>query len=605
MSGNTALPARKDLPVERTWDLEDIFSSIEEWEKAFASVSKRIPDMQQYQGKLSSSAGTLYEALQLDDSISIDLGRLVVYARMRYDEDTTNSFYQGLNERARQLIVQFKQVTSFMTPEILRMEEAEIQAFLDTHEGLQVYSHMFERLNEKRPHVLSEKEEELMARAGDVTGQSGNTFSMLNNADLRFPVIKDENGEEAELSQGRFIGFLQSSSRQVRQDAFQAMYDTYSQYENTFASTLAGSVKKNLFQSQVRGYSSAREAALSANHIPEIVYDQLVDTVNEHLHLLHRYVDIRKRVLELDELHLYDMYTPLVEDAGFNVDYEEAKELMVDGLQAMGPEYQSIVKEGLDDRWVDVDENQGKRSGAYSSGTYGTKPYILMNWQNNITNLFTLAHEFGHSVHSYYTRANQPFPYADYSIFVAEVASTTNEILLSRHLLDKESDPRKRLYLLNHFLEGFRGTVFRQTMFAEFEQLIHEKAAAGTPLTPDMLKEEYYALNQKYFGNNVTIDEEISWEWARIPHFYMNFYVYQYATGYSAAAALAEQIQDEGEPAVERFKDFLKAGNSDYPINVLKKAGVDMTSSDAVAKGMQAFEKTLDEVEQILQQIEA
>ncbi|PTL40179.1 oligoendopeptidase F [Alkalicoccus saliphilus] len=600
MAAPTKLPERKDIPKDRTWDLEDIFATDGEWEQSYSRVKNRIPEIAEYKGQLAESGKKLYEVLQKEDELSIELGLLFVYARMRYDEDTTNSFYQGLNEKARQLLVQLGEEASYITPEILSMPEEKIEKFLEEAPELELYGHALERLNKKRPHVLTEKEESLLAQVSDVTGASANTFSMLNNADLKFPSIEDEKGERVEVTQGRFIGFMQNDDRRVRRDAFKAMYDTYSSYHNTFASTLAGNVKKNIFSSKVRKYESARQAALSKNHIPEVVYDQLVSTVNDNLHLLHRYLDIRKKALGLEELHMYDLYTPIVKDVDFEVSYDEAKELMVEGLAQMGSEYQNIVKEGLNERWVDVEESAGKRSGAYSSGTYGTKPYVLMNWQDNINNLFTLAHEFGHSVHSYYTRKNQPYPYADYSIFVAEVASTTNEALLNSYLLNKETDKQRRLYLLNNFLEGFRGTVFRQTMFAEFEQLIHEKAEDGIPLTPAMLNETYYDLNKKYFGSEIVIDEEIAYEWSRIPHFYMNFYVYQYATGYSAATALAKQIQKEGEPAVKRFTDFLKAGNSDYPINVLKHAGVDMTSSEPIQQALDVFEETLNELENLM-----
>ncbi|AOM83375.1 Oligoendopeptidase F [Salisediminibacterium beveridgei] len=600
MMATSALPKREEIPVEKTWDLEDIFKTDDEWETLFEEISKEIPEIEKFQGTLSESAEQLYLALQFEDALSIKLGKLFVYARMRYDQDTTNSYYQGLHDRASQLVTKASKAGSFITPELLSIQEEKLQAFLEEKEELKLYEHAFERLNKKRPHVLSEKEESLLAQAGEVTSAASSTFGMLNNADLKFPTIKDEDGNETEVSHGRFIRFLQSDDRRVREDAFKAMYSTYTNFRNTFASTLSGNVKKNLFQASVRNYNNAREAAMSKNHIPEVVYDQLVNTVNKNLHLLHRYIDIRKRALGVDELHMWDLYTPIVKDVDMKVSYEEAKELMVEGLKPMGDEYVSIVQEGLNKRWVDVEENQGKRSGAYSSGTFGTKPYVLMNWQDDVNNLFTLAHEFGHSVHSYYTRKYQPFPYADYSIFVAEVASTTNEALLNHYLQNKETDKQRKLYLLNQFLEGFRGTVFRQTMFAEFEQLIHEKAEAGVPLTADSLSEWYYELNRKYFGDQLVIDDEIAMEWARIPHFYMNFYVYQYATGYSAATALAKQILNEGEPAVTRFVDYLKAGNSDYPIEVLKKAGVDMTSAEPVEQALKVFEETLNELEELM-----
>ncbi len=459
---------------------------------------------------------------------------------------------------------------------------------------------MFAELNEQRAHVLTEAEEAILAQASEVTSSPSNTFGMLNNADMKFPTIKDEDGEEVEITHGRYIRFLESSDRRVREDAFKAVYQTYDHYKNTFASTLSGQVKQDLFYANVRKYQSARQAALSKNHIPEVVYDQLIKTVNNRLDLLHRYIRLRKKVLGVDELHMYDLYTPLVKDVKMDIPYEEAKELVLKGVEPLGEEYVSTLREGFDKRWVDVEENVGKRSGAYSSGAYGTMPYILMNWQDNVNNLFTLAHEFGHSLHSYYTRKHQPYLYGDYTIFVAEVASTLNEALLNDYMVKHTEDPKEKLYLLNHFLEGFRGTVFRQTMFAEFEQLIHEKAANGESLTPELLTKTYYDLNVKYFGEDLIIDEEIGLEWARIPHFYYNFYVYQYATGYSAAAALSKQILEEGEPAVTRYLEFLQAGSSDYPIEVLKHAGVDMTSPEPIEQALSVFEKALTEMEQLL-----
>jgi oligoendopeptidase F len=600
MATETKLPKRDEVPKEKTWDLEDIFKTDQEWEQQFKEIKDMLPKIKEFQGTLGKSGKHLYEALEYEDEVSKKLGKLYTYAHMRYDQDTTNSFYQGLNDRASQLLSQVSQAGSFITPELLAIPEEKLTEFLQGTSELKLYKHALDKLNKQRPHVLSEKEESILAQTGEMTEAPSTTFGMLNNADMKFPTIKDEQGNDVEVTHGRLHGFLESDDRRVREDAFKAVYATYGKFKNTFASTLSGSVKKNIFKANVRNYDSARQAALSNNHIPEVVYDQLISTVNDHLHLLHRYVDIRKRALELDELHMYDLYTPIVKDVEMKVSYDEAKDLMLDGLGALGEEYTSIVKEGLESRWVDVEENVGKRSGAYSSGTYGTKPYVLMNWQDNVNNLFTLAHEFGHSVHSYYTRENQPFPYANYSIFVAEVASTTNEALLNQNLLKKETDEQRRLYLLNNFLEGFRGTVFRQTMFAEFEKLIHEMAANGEPLTPDTLSDAYYKLNQKYFGEGIVIDEEIALEWARIPHFYMNFYVYQYATGYSAATALSQQILKEGEPAVERFINFLKAGNSDLPIEVLKKAGVDMTSAEPIKQALSVFESTLDELESLL-----
>lgn len=592
---------RQDVDVTETWNLESIYATNEDWEEEFESIKAMLPLLVEYKGRLGQSAETLYEGLQLRDEVSRRLYKLYTYAHMRYDENTADSFYQAMNDRARTLASQIGATLAFMTPELLAVPEATIESYLNENPDLAVYRHTFDELNQERDHVLTEAEEAILAKAGEVLGQSGTTFGMLNNADLTFPKIKGEDGEEMELTHGRFITFLESSDRSVREAAFKAMYGTYAKYTNTLASTLAGSVKKDNFYADVRKFPSARAAALHGNAIPESVYDGLVEAVHDHLPLLHRYVALRKRVLGLDELHMYDMYTPLVSEVEMKVSYEEAKQLMVEGLAPLGSEYKHILEEGLSERWVDVRETRGKRSGAYSSGAYDTQPFILMNWQDNINNLFTLAHEFGHSVHSYYTRKSQPYPYGDYSIFVAEVASTTNEALLNDYLLKKVTDRKEKLYLLNNQLETFRGTLFRQTMFAEFEHAIHDAARLGQSLTPEFLTSTYYELNQKYFGDEIVLDEEIGLEWARIPHFYYNYYVYQYATGISAAAALTDQILEEGQPAVERYiNNFLKAGSSNYPIEVLKAAGVDMTTKAPVEAALRQFERVLDEFEALL-----
>jgi oligoendopeptidase F len=595
------LPSRSEIAVEDTWRLEDIFVSDEGWEKEFQEVKALIPAVKEFEGKLSESADILYDALQYQDQLLERLGKLYAYSHMRYDQDTTNSFYQGLDDRMKNLYSQAASHLAFIVPELLSIDEGRLNDFLSEKVELKLYEHSLAEINLQRPHVLSADQEALLAEASDVFGASGNTFGMLNNADLTFPVIKDENGEEVEVTHGRFSRFLESADPRVRHDAFHAVYETYGKFRNTFASTLSGNIKKDNFYARVRNYSSARHAALSENNIPESVYDNLVSTISDQLPLLHRYIKLRKKVLGLDELHMYDLYTPLVKNVKMEIGYEEAKEIILNGLAPLGEEYIDVLKEGFENRWVDVHENKGKRSGAYSSGSYGTNPYVLMNWQNNVNNLFTLAHEFGHSVHSYYTRKTQPYPYGNYSIFVAEVASTTNESLLNDYLLKTINDEQKRIYLLNHYLEGFRGTVFRQTMFAEFEHLIHQKAQNSEALTADSLTKDYYELNKKYYGvEDMIIDEEIGLEWSRIPHFYYNYYVYQYATGFSAAAALSNGILTEGAPAVERYIDFLKAGSSDYPIEVLKKAGVDMTSNKPILDACKVFDEKLTELEQLL-----
>ncbi|GAA0491913.1 oligoendopeptidase F [Salinibacillus aidingensis] len=601
MAKNTKeLPKREDIPEERTWKLEDIFETDEAWENEFKEIQNLYPKMTEFQGKITNSADQLLEMLKLQDEISNRLGELFTYAHMRYDQDTTNSFYQELNTRAETLITQASSAMSFIVPELLTLTEDQVKAFLSENEELKTYEHYLEDVLRQRPHILSEKEEELLAEVSEVTSSPEQTFGMLNNADIDFPSVKDADGNEKDLTHGRFIQFMESKDRNVRKNAFDAMYDTYGKYKNTLASTLSGAVKRDNFNAKARHYDSARQSSLDANNIPESVYDNLVEAVNDRISLLHRYVSLRKQVLDVEELHMYDLYVPLIDDVDMEVKYDEAKEYVLNGLAPLGEEYQEILKQGFESRWIDVEENKGKRSGAYSSGVYGTNPYILLNWQDNINNLFTLAHELGHSLHSYYTHKHQPFRYGNYSIFVAEVASTCNEALLNDYLLKNTNDKREKLYLLNHFLEGFRGTVFRQTMFAEFEHDIHVRAQNGEALTAEKMTQLYYDLNKKYFGDDITIDDKIGLEWARIPHFYYNYYVYQYATGYSAATTLASQILNEGDEAVERYLNYLKAGSSDYPIEVLKRAGVDMTSKDPILSALDVFEEKLNEFEELL-----
>ncbi|REJ08466.1 oligoendopeptidase F [Halobacillus trueperi] len=600
MSSAKELPKREDIPVDKTWDLEAMFATDEEWYEKLEEAKELLPELEKYQGKLGESAEQLYELLSFQDKISHKIGLLYTYAHMRNDQDTTNAHYQEMNAKAENLYTKIASAMSFIVPEILALPEGKVRSFIESYEPLELYEHTLDEITRQRAHVLSEKEEKLLAGFSEIGANPSQTFGALNNADLTFPTIKNEKGEEVDLTHGRYINFLKSDDREVRKSAFDAMYDTFGSFKNTFASTLGGHVKKNNFNASVRKYDRARQAKLDSNNIPESVYDNLLEAVNERLPLLHRYAELRKEVLDLDEVHMYDLYTPLVKDAEMEISYDEAQDLVTKGLEPLGEEYVNIVKEGFENRWIDVEENKGKRSGAYSSGHYGTNPYILMNWQDNVNNLFTLAHELGHSLHSYYTHQNQPYRYGNYSIFVAEVASTCNEALLNDYMIKKTNSEKEKLYLLNNFLEGFRGTVFRQTMFAEFEHEIHVQAQNGEALTAEKLTEIYYDLNKKYFGENIVIDEKIGLEWARIPHFYMGYYVYQYSTGYAAAQALAGQILEEGEPAVERYKNFLKAGSSDYPIEVLKQAGVDMTSKDPILSALDVFEEKLNEMEQLL-----
>lgn len=469
---------------------------------------------------------------------------------------------------------------------------------------MEIYRHFIENILSERPHILSADQEALLAGAGEIFEASSNTFSILNNADLKFPVIENENGEKIQLTHGVYGQLMENTHRDVREAAFKGLYSVYDQFKNTFAQTLSSHVKAHNYKAKVRNYSSAREAALSNNHIPESVYDTLLDVVNQNLSLLHRYVSLRKRLLKLDELHMYDMYTPILGEASIRYSYEEAKEKAVAALKPMGNEYLDIVNTAFGDRWIDVVENQGKRSGAYSSGAYDTVPYILMNWHDSLDQLYTLVHEMGHSVHSYFTRNNQPYVYGDYSIFLAEIASTTNENILTEYLLETENDPRVRAYVLNHYLDGFKGTIFRQTQFAEFEHFIHTEDAKGIPLTSEYLSEYYGELNEKYYGSEVTKDTEIALEWSRIPHFYYNYYVYQYATGFSAASALANKILANEPKALENYLTYLKSGSSDFPIEVMKKAGVDMTKPQYIEDAMKIFEARLIELEELVAALE-
>lgn len=592
----------RDEQQERyTWDLTTIFSSDEAFEDAFKELETYLGKEERFQGHLKDSAETLFEALSLDSEIDEKLGKVYVYAHLKHDQDTANDKYVGYEAKAATLANKFASAWSFILPELMSIDESTLNEFVKSHDGLKRYQFDIEKLNKKRPHILSDKEERLLAEAGEALQTSSNVFGMFNNADLEFKSAIDQDGNEHELTQGSFIKLLESDDRVLRKSAYENVYDAYGSYNNTLTATLTGKVKTAIFSAKVRKYKSARAQALSNNFIPEEVYDNLIETVHKHLPLLHRYTELRKELLGLDEMHMYDMYTPLVKDSSFDMPYEEAKDWMVKSLQPMGKEYTDVVNEGLNNRWVDVYENKGKRSGGYSSGSHLTNPFILLNWTDSISDLFTLTHEFGHSAHSYFSRKNQKSNESDYSIFVAEVASTTNEALLSEYMDKNLEDPEKRKYLLNQELERFRATLFRQTMFAEFEHLIHKIVEDGEPLTAERLNAEYAKLNEKYFGNAVVTDENIAKEWSRIPHFYYNFYVYQYATGYSAAQALSKQILEEGEPAVERYINaFLKAGSSDYPIEVLKKAGVDMTSRQPIEDAMAVFEEKLNAFEKLV-----
>ncbi|MEB7848378.1 oligoendopeptidase F [Staphylococcus equorum] len=585
---------------EYTWDLTTIFESDEAFEAAFKEVENNIGQEEQFRGHLADSAETLYNALALEDELGSQLEKVYVYAHLKQDQDTANDKYTGYESRAHQLIIKFSSGWSFLVPEILQIDEAQIQNFIESNDDLKRYAFDLKLINEKRPHVLSADKEKLLTEAQDALSTADNVYGMFSNADLEFEDAIDKDGNHHSLTQGTFIKCLESDDRILRKSAFENLYKAYGAYNNTLSATLAGEVKKNVFNAKTHNYETARAAALSNNHIPEEVYDNLVKTVHNYLPLLHRYTKLRKDLLGLEDMKMYDLYTPLVKDVKFEMPYEEAKDWMVKALQPMGEEYMKVVEEGLNHRWVDVYENKGKRSGGYSSGAHLTNPFILLNWSNTVSDLYTLVHEFGHSAHSYFSRQNQPANSSGYTIFVAEVASTCNEALLSDYM-DKHLDDERRLLLLNQELERFRATLFRQTMFAEFEHKIHQIEESGEPLTANRMNEEYAELNRQYFGDSVETDEDISKEWSRIPHFYMNYYVYQYATGYSAAQSLSRQILTEGQPAVDRYiNEFLKKGSSDYPIEILKNAGVDMTTPEPIEQACQVFEQKLDAFEKLM-----
>lgn len=603
MSETTKLPNREDLPEKLTWDLTPIFSSDQEFDKKYEELTEELKNSEHYKGTLGNGATAFLEALEFVLTMYRKVELIYVYSHLKNDQDTTNTTYQALYARAGSLLSKVSEAIAWYEPEVLQLSDEQIWQYFEEEPKLEVYRHYVKQMVDNRAHILSADQEALLAGAGEIFGASSGTFAVLNNADLEFPTITGENGEKIQLSHGVYGQLLESINREVREAAFKGLYSVYAQFRNTFASTLGTHIKGHNFKAKARRYASAREAALSNNHIPESVYDTLVTVVNKHLPLLHRYMELRKRLLNVDTLHMYDLYTPVLGEAPIKFTYEEAVEKAIESLAPMGEEYLAVVKEAFSNRWIDVVENKGKRSGAYSSGSYDTNPYILMNWHDTLDQLFTLVHEMGHSVHSYFTRSNQPFVYGDYSIFLAEIASTTNENILTEHLLATEEDPRVRAYVLNHYLDGFKGTIFRQTQFAEFEHFMHQEDAKGTPLTSEYLSESYGELNAKYYGPAVEKDPEIKDEWARIPHFYYNYYVYQYSTGFSAASALAKKIWEKEPGALDAYLTYLKAGNSDYPVEVMKKAGVDMTQAAYIEDAMAVFEQRLNELEALVEEL--
>lgn len=597
----SGVPAREDISDQYKWKLNDIYPTDELWQADFANLKTSLTQIKQYQGRLAESAQTVAACFKLRDEMGIMAEKLYTFAHMHRDENSGVSKYQGMTSQAESLLAEAGAATSFIEPELLALPEEKMNA-LQSDPSLSQYRFYFENLARQKKHVLSPAEENLLSLAGDTTQASKNIYSMLTLADMKFPQITDESGNKVELSVGRYRSFIMSPDRSVRQQAFTNLHNTFNQYRNTLAATLSGNVKKNMFYAKIRTYDSALASALESDNVPIEVYDNIIATVNNNLAPLHRYVALKQKALGLSDIHMYDLYVPLVSDVKFDLPYQEGLTLLKEGLTPLGPDYNTKLAEGLTGGWIDVYENQGKRTGAYSWGAYGTHPFVLMNYHDRYDDVSTLAHEMGHALHSYYSDANQPYATASYTIFSAEVASITNELLLMDHMLNKTTDKRQRMYLINEELERIRTTVYRQTMFAEFEKILFAKAEQGEAITADMLDAIWHSLNVKYFGPAMAVDKEIDVEWARIPHFYNSFYVYKYVTGYAAANALAHQILTEGAPAQERYLTFLKSGGSNYSLDLLKQAGVDMSSPQPVEVTLKKFSDLLAEMEKLLDQ---
>ena len=593
---------RNEINEKDTWDLSTIFETDQKWEEELALLTEDTKQAASLEGHLLDSAESLLDITERYLDLSRRLEKLYVYAHMKNDQDTRVAKYQEYYAKAMTLYSQLDQVFSFYEPEFMAITEEQYQNFLAEEPKLQPYKHFFDKLLQNKEHVLSQREEELLAGAGEIFGAASETFAILDNADIVFPFVKDEDGNEVQLSHGVYMRLVESKNREVRRGAYEALYSTYEQYQHTYAKTLQTNVKVQNYRAKVRNYKSAREAALAANFVPESVYDNLVSAVRKHLPLLHRYLALRSKILGIPDLKMYDVYTPL-SSVEYSFTYEEALKKAEESLAVLGEDYLSRVKRAFSERWIDVYDNQGKRSGAYSGGSYDTNAFMLLNWQNNLDNLFTLVHETGHSMHSSYTRETQPYVYGDYSIFLAEIASTTNENILTEKLLQEVQDDATRFAILNNFLDGFRGTVFRQTQFAEFEHAIHQADQNGEVLTSEFLNNLYADLNQEYYGLSKEDNPQIQYEWARIPHFYYNYYVYQYSTGFAAASALAEKIVHGSQDDRDRYIDYLKAGKSDYPLNIMRKAGVDMEKEDYLNDAFAVFERRLDEFEALVEKL--
>lgn len=591
---------RKDIDVKDTWNLESIYANNELWEEDYAALEKDAAEFAKLKGAIEADVSKIPAALDAYYGLHRRLSKLSVYARMRFDQDTTDSTYQTMSAKIGSLGVNIGAASAFVEPEILSYSKEQLEAAEKENERTAYYGRKIEEMLRGQEHTLDAEKEELLAAAGDMAEAPDDIFSVLMNADMKYPDIVLEDGTHLPLTNSTYISYMESPDRAVREGAFKTLYGQIASLKNTFAAIYRGNLKQAKFYAQSRKYSSARAMYLADSNVPESVYDNLLSAVHEALPMMYRYVAVRKKVLGVDKLHMYDVYTPIVAAQNQTYEFEQAKQMVLEALKPMGEDYLSHAREGLENRWIDIYPNKGKKGGAYSWGCYDSQPFILLNYTKNLDSVFTLIHEMGHSIHSYYSITAQDYAYSDYKIFVAEVASTCNECLLMHDLLEKTTDKEQRKYLLNHYLDSFKGTLFRQTMFAEFEKTAHDYCAQGKPLTAEALSQMYLELNQKYFGPDMEKDEEIAYEWMRIPHFYTPFYVYQYATGYSAAVALSAKILKEGKPAVDAYMSFLKGGESKDPIDLLKMAGVDMTTEKPVADALALFGELVAELEALV-----
>lgn len=590
---------RSTIENKFKWTIDEMYPNEESIEKDIQKVKELIEEVKKYKGILADSEENLFKALNISEEASRILQNLYVYTHMKSHEDTRINKNQGNATKTDMLSTELSMATSYMVPEIIAMDSEKLENYLKT-EKLSHYKKYVDDILRLKPHTLNEREEELLAAVADLSGVPENVYDMLSFADLQFPEIEDENGEKVRVTHSNFSLFLKSKDARVRKDAFEAMYGVYGQYKNTFASTLYGGIKSEIFYAKTRKYESALQGSLFQDNVSVDVYNNLIDAVHENLDTLNDYIDLKKKFLGLDKINMYDLYVPLTENFDMEIPYEKAQEIILEALKPLGEEYLENVKKAFAEGWIDVYGNEGKQGGAYSWGSYDSKSYILMSYKDDLNSLFTLIHEMGHSMHSFYSKNNQPYLYSGYKIFVAEVASTLNELLLINYLLKNAKSKEERVYLLNYYLEQFRTTVYRQTMFAEFEKICHGKVEEGEPLTAEDFNNIYYDLNKKYYGESCEVNEEIALEWARIPHFYSNFYVYKYATGFSAASALSKQILEEGESAVSRYKEFLKSGGSEFPLDQLRKAGVDMEKKESVDEALHVFKDLVNHLKKEL-----